>query len=242
MIEARPVVLFSMILMAFCGSHCSAQFKLRSFDPNVTANCDKAVGKPASNWISDQRAYGYRCAEFDLHAQSSDFIMLQRTENKEGATQGAAFRNMLSAFKVFQGAYLESDLQACTGGTEGGNGCGESTTTDEAALAHRFLLMLMHLRSGSLPDSSLKLATEDAALNAVYQAGIRGLRANCPPKDKTCNTGEQPAKKEERAWIRYRDAFVAYAVVQWPAVPPDTWSAYLTHLRLAELQAGDGQQ
>jgi hypothetical protein len=236
--KTRVSVLLSMTLVAVCGSHCSAQSKLRSFDPNVTSSCDKAVGKPASDWIGDQRAYGYRCAEYDLRAQDSDFAMLQRTEDKEGTVQGAAFRNMLATFRAFRNAYLESDVKGCGGG----NSCGDTTATDEAALTHRLLLMLLHLQSGALPDPSLKLATEDAALNAVYRAGIRAGRANCPPNDLACDTGEVEARKEERAWIRYRDTFVAYAVIRWPAVRPDTWCAYLTHLRTAELQAGDGMQ
>ena len=236
--KTRLIVLLSITLVEVCGSHCSAQQKLRSFDPNVTANCDKTVGRPASDWIVDQRTYGYRCAEYDLRAQDSDFAMLQRTEDKEGTIQGAAFRIMLSAFRAFRNAYLKSDVKGCGGG----NSCGDTTTTDEAALTHRLLLMLIHLQSGVLPDPSLKLATEDAALNAIYGAGIRGDQAKCPPNDPTCDTGEEAARKEQRAWLRYRDAFVAYAVVRWPAVRPDTWRAYLTHLRTAELQAGDGMQ
>jgi uncharacterized protein YecT (DUF1311 family) len=43
-------------------------------------------------------------------------------------------------------------------------------------------------------------------------------------------------KLAQRAWLRYRDAWVKFGVVKYPAVSTDSWKTWLTQQRIPLLQ------
>jgi hypothetical protein len=40
----------------------------------------------------------------------------------------------------------------------------------------------------------------------------------------------------ERAWLEYRGAFAAFAILRWPSASGDSWLTYLTSQRLKQLK------
>jgi uncharacterized protein YecT (DUF1311 family) len=76
-----------------------------------------------------------------------------------------------------------------------------------------------------------ELAKADRELNEVYRAATR------PGPDPI--SGEptpEGIRKAERAWLVYRDAWVAYGRALYPDVPPSTWSARITRERIGMLR------
>lgn len=87
-----------------------------------------------------------------------------------------------------------------------------------------FLDTMRRLDARRLPAGSL--ATADAVLNAAYAVRREALRQE--PEGTV--TWEQ-VRDAQRAWLRYRDAFLAFATVAYPAMPRDHLAAWLTAQR-----------
>jgi uncharacterized protein YecT (DUF1311 family) len=93
---------------------------------------------------------------------------------------------------------------------------------------------------GARPEqSSASLAPLDATLNAVYRDVRARLRAGASPHDTDLlgTIDADGVRDTQRAWLRYRDAFVAFAVTRWPDVEGDAWRAWLTDRRTGDLEA-----
>jgi uncharacterized protein YecT (DUF1311 family) len=105
----------------------------------------------------------------------------------------------------------------------------------EEALRDELAEMLERLRSGrALPIPAARLPAEDAALNAAYRKRLQ----------ETAAAGDQPGavtaagiRAAERAWLRYRDSFLAFAAIKFPSVPRSALAAWLTGQRTALLSA-----
>jgi hypothetical protein len=94
--------------------------------------------------------------------------------------------------------------------------------------------VLERLRSGrALPTPAARLAAEDALLNAAYRERLQAAAAESHAGAVT----KEGIRAAERAWLRYRDAFLAFAAVQYPRVPRDELAAWLTRKRTALLTA-----
>jgi len=102
----------------------------------------------------------------------------------------------------------------------------------EEALRDELQDVLERLRSGrALPTPASRLAAEDAALNAAYRRRIQEAGGETYPGAVT----KEGIRAAERAWLRYRDAFLAFAAIQFPRVPRDELAAWLTRRRTALL-------
>jgi hypothetical protein len=141
---------------------------------------------------------------------------------KEWSTNGqAAFVGLRAA----QGAYAEahSDGEIDASGTMRGvfwTAAGEKR-------AEEMVDLLEQLAGGTppLPPASA-FAAADKALNAAYRERLAAVRGE---DHGTVTTGG--VRTAQRAWLRYRDAFLAFAAAQYPAVPRDSLAAQLTRLR-----------
>ena len=102
----------------------------------------------------------------------------------------------------------------------------------EEALRDELQDVLERLRSGrSMPTPAARLAAEDAQLNAAYRKRLQEAGGGDYPGAVT----KEGIRAAERAWLRYRDAFLAFAAVQYPRVPSDELAAWLTRRRTALL-------
>jgi hypothetical protein len=105
----------------------------------------------------------------------------------------------------------------------------------EEALRDELVEVLERLRSGrALPTPASRLQAEDAALNAAYRKRLKeASEADAYPGAVTA----EGIRAAERAWLRYRDSFLAFAAIKFPRVPRAELAAWLTRQRTALLTA-----
>ncbi|MFD0726263.1 lysozyme inhibitor LprI family protein [Lysobacter brunescens] len=95
--------------------------------------------------------------------------------------------------------------------------------------------------SGKRPTQKAgDFARADKALNATYKATLAKLVAGLGDGmfGDYGTIGPDGVRQTQRAWLRYRDAWVRFATLRWPGTPADAWKAWLTEERtkaLAEL-------
>ncbi|HEX8512785.1 MAG TPA: lysozyme inhibitor LprI family protein [Allosphingosinicella sp.] len=103
----------------------------------------------------------------------------------------------------------------------------------EESLREELVEILERLRSGrALPTSGARLQAEDSALNAAYRKRLREVGGADSGIGAVTADGVRAA---ERAWIRYRDSFLAFAAVKFPRVKRAELAAWLTRQRTAVL-------
>ncbi|HTV13530.1 MAG TPA: hypothetical protein VME68_02370 [Acidobacteriaceae bacterium] len=204
-----------------------AQRKL-SFDPDTAGACERELGHgSASDWVGDERSFELSCAEDDLRRERAELAALMERERQAKITERKAWANLLKAFEPFRTLHLEIFSRSCGGG----NGCGADTEQAEARANFQFLWMMEGFRGGALPSGSdADLAAADAKLNAEYRNALSSEEP-CRNDDETCIPPEL-TRNMERAWMCYRDAWVAYARLRWPQIAEASWRAYLTERRL----------
>jgi uncharacterized protein YecT (DUF1311 family) len=79
----------------------------------------------------------------------------------------------------------------------------------------------------------------DVELNATYRKALQAAHLNQADKEglPASEYGEMKIRQAERAWLAYREAWVAFGAVKWPLVSADSWRAWLTLQRSEELKA-----
>ena len=88
-------------------------------------------------------------------------------------------------------------------------------------------------------QTAASLAPLDRALNTTY----REVRAELQDRpllqgyDLFGTVNADGVRDTQRAWLRYRDAWVAFAATRWPDTAGDAWRAWLTDTRTAALRA-----
>lgn len=94
-------------------------------------------------------------------------------------------------------------------------------------------------RPGQSPGD---LGPLDRELNAVYRNVRAQLQAGATPHPYSLSGSitADGVRDTQRAWLRYRGAWVAFAATRWADAAPDTWRAWLTHRRTAALDAITG--
>lgn len=103
----------------------------------------------------------------------------------------------------------------------------------EEALRDELLEVLERLRSGrALPTPAARLPAEDSALNAAHR---RRLREAAAAGDHPGAVTAEGIRSAGRAWLRYRDSFLAFAALKFPRVPRAELAAWLTRQRTALL-------
>jgi uncharacterized protein YecT (DUF1311 family) len=97
-----------------------------------------------------------------------------------------------------------------------------------------FLALLRDLAAGHAPryDAGGYRAA-DARLNAAYRKRMQAT----VPVDSPGAVTREGIRDAQRAWLRYRDAFLAFAAVKYPSVSRDSLAAWLTDQRIAMLEA-----
>jgi hypothetical protein len=220
--------------MCFCAMPGIAQSG-RSFDPAAFGACEKELGHGAeSDAVIDDRSFELNCADEDLRRERAEFADLGRRENLAGAAERDTWEEVVRAFAQFRILHLEIFKKSCGGG----NSCGADVDQAEAIANYQFLLMAEGFRGGAMPSgSAADLAVADGKLNADYRRALASEPALCTGNDDSCFPKEL-TRSMERAWLRYREGWVAYARIRWPQVPAESWRTYLTQQRLR--LGGDG--
>ena len=195
--------------------------------------------------LAELKAKGWKGRDFhfcdDVTSGLAMGYCASHEASRAGALREAALAAMASgwapaarpAFDRLRGAhsaYVEAH----------GSGEGDLSGTARAALAiqaeealrDELVEVLEHLRSGrAMPTPAARLPAEDAQLNAAYRRRLQEAGAADYPGAVT----KEGVRAAERAWLRYRDSFLAFAAVQFPRVPRDELAAWLTRKRTALL-------
>jgi hypothetical protein len=102
----------------------------------------------------------------------------------------------------------------------------------EEELRDAFTALLRDLSAGHAPryDAGGYKAA-DARLNAAYRALMRST----VPVDAPGAVTREGIRSAQRAWLRYRDGFLAFAAVKFPTADRDSLAAWLTDRRTALL-------
>jgi uncharacterized protein YecT (DUF1311 family) len=133
----------------------------------------------------------------------------------------AAYEPLRRAFEAFVAASAEGDL------ARSGTAHTSLRNRLEQGLRDQFADMLQKLQSGRTPRFTAgQFRTEDLQLNQAYQARLADERQFDAP-----GITPESIQNAQRAWLQYRDAFVAFAAVKYPRVPRDSLAAWLTQNR-----------
>jgi uncharacterized protein YecT (DUF1311 family) len=103
----------------------------------------------------------------------------------------------------------------------------------EESARDAFVDLLQRLAAGRVPAvTHARFATADARLNAAYRKAL----AEAGPDSGTVT--KAAIRDAQRAWLRYRDACLAFAAVKFPSVTRDSLATWLTEQR-TKMLAGD---
>jgi len=173
------------------------------------------------------RSFNYECLGLQGQNALEEIHQRERSILASGSPAlKASFIGLRAAYNEFQNAY--SDLRAT--GCQGGTGCGPISEGYDLAVEHTWLDALSAVQVGSPPCATVSVATFaqlDSELNRQYKEELKGTYMDV-------NAGDQLKSiapfvvATDRAWLKYRDAWVNFGHLRWPAVPSDQWRAWQT--------------
>jgi uncharacterized protein YecT (DUF1311 family) len=103
----------------------------------------------------------------------------------------------------------------------------------QQSLREDFLAALESFEAGEFPTGSAGAFREaDARLNSVYRKVMSNASTH---KSEYGAVQPEGIRNAERAWLKYRDAWVGFAKLRYPAVSTDVWLALLTKDRTSIL-------
>jgi hypothetical protein len=128
----------------------------------------------------------------------------------------AAFEPLRRAFEEFVAASSAGDLASAS-----------LRGRLEQGLRDQFADMLQRLSAGRAPRFTPgQFGTEDLQLNQAYRARLEDERLYDAPGMSVASL-----QNAQRAWLRYRDAFLAFARVKYPGVARESLAAWITRNR-----------
>jgi Lysozyme inhibitor LprI len=128
----------------------------------------------------------------------------------------AAFEPLRRAFEEFVAASAAGDLASAS-----------LRGRLEQGLRDQFAEMLQRLSAGRAPRFTVgQFGTEDLQLNQAYRARLEDERLYDAPGISVASL-----QNAQRAWLRYRDAFIAFARVKYPTVARESLAAWITRNR-----------
>lgn len=178
----------------------------------------------------DDITSGYAMGECAAHdAAMAD---AKRQRQLDGMTAGwseadrHAFAALQKAEQDFVRARADNEVDQ-SGTARAALSIGEAQTGQDD-----FLAMLRTLSAGKAPAfAARQLAQADARLNTAY----RRIQAT---RDTTAwgTVTREGIRATQRAWLRYRDAWVEFAATKYPSVASDSVLTWLTEKRSAALE------
>ncbi len=96
-----------------------------------------------------------------------------------------------------------------------------------------FLAALQLFEQGKLPyGSAAQYSDADVRLNLAYRKALSAAETH---KNDYGAVQPEGIRNTERAWLKYRDAWIAFAKLRYPTVPAESWLALLTRDRTSIL-------
>ena len=143
----------------------------------------------------------------------------------------------LGAFKALEDAE-EKYVEAHGRGEvyQGGTIRNLRTNGVEERQRDKFLAAVQEFESGHLPKGTVgDFKKADAELHAIYQ---KAMKLAAVPKEYDDGFSKPDGiRSAERAWLRYRDAWVEFAKLHYPGTDSNAWLTLLTTNRISSLRA-----
>ena len=177
-------------------------------------------------------------------SRAADAAKVQRDRRTTALTAGwndadrAAFASLQAAADAYFDAVVDGEVDM--GGTARGALAIGAREALEDALADN----LARFERGDLPrGDAAQFAAADKSLNASYAAAMRAAKVEAGEDFSALGTVKpEGIRAAERAWINYRDAWVAFGAQRYPAVAPQSWRTHFTVERDAALKALAGTE
>jgi hypothetical protein len=199
--------------------------------------------------LADRRKRGNKDGDFDFCDGVTSGLAAGycagHAENVAGAKRDAAWAQLTAAWTPAQKQALarlrtahEAFAQASGGGEVDHSGTLRAAMEigAEETLRDELLAMLRQLEAGKAPIyGHAQYVAADAALNAAYRKALQGVEPNAGVGAVT----RQGMRDAQRAWLAYRDAFLAFAAVRYPKVARESLATWLTLKRIAMWKAED---
>jgi uncharacterized protein YecT (DUF1311 family) len=180
----------------------------------------------------------YVVSMFDINfcvAYDSEIRDQKRTDTLKALSsrwpgaQQEEFSSVVKAHETYALAHARGETD------QGGTIRGVRTMGVEQRTREKFLAAIQSFESGHLPHGTASESRKaDIELNLLYRKAMSAAKAN-----KTTYDGAiQPEgiMEAERAWLKYRDQWTAFARHRYPEVSADAWLTLLTTNRAASLR------
>lgn len=200
-------------------------------DGDVSARfdvCDDITsGYMAGFCVGREAGFAHEVRERDWQALQSDWTPVQRD----------AWRSLRTAADdYFQHAgSSEIDLS--------GTARAAFSVDARQTLEIQLIEDVQRFERGMRPTQTMAdLAPADRALNAVYRSVRAQLQDGTAGREYSMfgTVTADGVRNTQRAWLRYRDAWIAFAATRWPNTATDAWRAWLTESRTAMLETITG--
>jgi uncharacterized protein YecT (DUF1311 family) len=146
------------------------------------------------------------------------------------AAERAAFAKVRAAADAYFDACVDGEVDM-SGTARGAMAVGARETLEDALVG-----ALDAFGKGQLPQGgAAEFAAADKQLNANYTAAMNYYKAQAA-EGMASSVKPEGIRGAERAWIRYRDAWVAFGAQKYPAVGADAWRTYFTRERAQALK------
>lgn len=189
----------------------------------------RAPGKTRFDWCDDISS-GYMmgfCADRDERFKTA------RRERRLAALVGGWSAAQQRAWVPLQAAARHFfALRARAETEQDGTDRGAEAVNEAGRLNDEFVGELAELEHGKLPSYSHDAFIEaDRQLNRLY---ARALTA-CDKAPAMAAVSAGDLRNTQRAWLRYRDAWVGFGAQAYPGVSADSWRAWSTEQRIRQL-------
>lgn len=147
------------------------------------------------------------------------------------AAQRTAFAPLRRAADAFFDASVDGEVDMS------GTARGAMAVGAREDLERGFAAALAAFERGELPDGDAEaFAAADKALNATYATIMKRYKADSA-EGITGTVTPDGIRQAQRAWIGYRDAWVAFGASRYPAVAAEAWKTHFTREREQALKA-----
>ncbi len=156
-----------------------------------------------------------------------------RARNRELDAMSSGWKpEQKSAFAALRKA--KDDFADARGSNETDmSGTGRDIYATEAAAAEKdlFLKDMAQFEKGALPKyTQQQFSALDRQLNVAYRQAMQAAAKAGP-----LEVSDEGVKTAQLTWLKYRDAWVAFGRVRYPAVSAPSWEAMLTKRRIEQL-------
>jgi uncharacterized protein YecT (DUF1311 family) len=146
------------------------------------------------------------------------------------APERQAYAALKKAHDAFVDAHSSNEIDLS------GTARGAIAVAEDEALRDELAAMLKAMEAGTAPRfTAAQYRAADSALNAAYR---KFLASDAVGGDYPGSVTRDGVRDTQRAWLKFRDAFVAFAAAKYPKLGGDSAAAWVTRKRTEVLDHG----